>query len=65
VAEGIGSNVVGAIPNDPLIAESEMHVKTMIVYKPEFSAYWSYGSFFTTGICVKYFRVPYSLSYHT
>ena len=34
-AEGVGSEVVGAIPNDPLIAESEIYGKTVIEYKPD------------------------------
>ena len=34
-AEGVGSEVVGAIPNDPLIAESEIYGKTVIEYMPD------------------------------
>jgi len=33
-AGGVGSEVVGAIPNDPLITESEIYGKTVIEYKP-------------------------------
>jgi nitrogenase iron protein NifH len=34
-AGGVGSEVVGAIPNDPLITESEIYGKTVIEYKPD------------------------------
>ncbi len=34
-AEGVGSEVVGAIPNDPLISESEIYGKTVIEYMPD------------------------------
>ncbi len=34
-AGGVGSDVVGAIPNDPLITESEIYGKTVIEYKPD------------------------------
>ena len=34
-ARGVGSEVVGAIPNDSLIAESEIYGKTVIEYMPE------------------------------
>ena len=34
-AEGVGSEVVGAIPNDPLIAESEIYGKTVIECMPD------------------------------
>lgn len=34
-AEGVESEVVGAIPNDPLIAESEIYGKTVIEYMPD------------------------------
>ena len=34
-AEGVGSEVVGAIPNDPLIAESEIYGKTVIEHMPD------------------------------
>ncbi|HDN65955.1 MAG TPA: nitrogenase iron protein [Methanosarcinales archaeon] len=34
-AGGVGSEVVGAIPNDPLIAESEIYGKTVIEYMPD------------------------------
>lgn len=36
-AKSVGSNVVGAIPNEPLITESELYAKTVIEYKPESS----------------------------
>ncbi len=34
-AGGVGSEVVGAIPNDPLIAASELYGKTVIEYMPD------------------------------
>ena len=34
-AGGVGSEVVGSIPNDPLITESEIYGKTVIEYKPD------------------------------
>ena len=34
-AGGVGSEVVGAIPNDPLITESEIYGKTVIESKPD------------------------------
>lgn len=34
-AGGVGSEVVGAIPNDPLITESEIYGKTVIEYMPD------------------------------
>lgn len=34
-AGGVGSEVVGAIPNDPLISESEIYGKTVIEYMPD------------------------------
>jgi nitrogenase iron protein NifH len=34
-AVGVGSEVVGAIPNDSLIAESEIYGKTVIEYMPD------------------------------
>lgn len=34
-AAGVGSEVVGAIPNDSLIAESEIYGKTVIEYMPD------------------------------
>ncbi len=34
-AGGVGSEVVGAIPNDPLITESEIYGKTVLEYKPD------------------------------
>jgi nitrogenase iron protein NifH len=34
-AGGVGSEVMGAIPNDPLIAASELYGKTVIEYRPD------------------------------
>ncbi len=34
-ASKVGTKVVGALPNDPLISESEIYAKTVIEYKPD------------------------------
>ncbi len=35
LASIVGTKVVGALPNDPLISESEIYAKTVIEYKPD------------------------------
>lgn len=34
-AQSVGSKVIGAIPNDPIIMESEIYAKTTVEYKPD------------------------------